>query len=233
MTAANSLGNIGREVYFKNAKPIAEAFAKSLTEDISPQVRGSAASGLSQMGAKAEPAAPALTKALTDNSSQVRYQVLQSIINIGPACSGCVDELVDMYNGPSDLYRTVTKDRIVQALGAIGPAAAKTVPLMVKMLKDRSTAASAARALGLMGESASAAVPDLTKMLDSPFYQERDAAARALGSIGPKAKPALAALKRASNDDRMAEGNGNATGSKQAAKEAIFKIEGGGSSSES
>jgi HEAT repeat protein len=223
--AANALGNIGREVYFKNAAPIAQAFAKTLTEDVSPQVRAAAASGLSQMGAKAQPAAEALKKALADNSSQVRYQVLQSIINIGPPCSACVDELIDMFNGPPDLYRSVSKDRIAQALGAIGPAAGRSVPLIAGLLKERSTAASAARALQGFGPAAAPAVPALVRLLESPFASDRDAAARALAAIGPTAKAALSALRKASSDDRNAEGSGSPTYVKQAVQEAIFKIE--------
>lgn len=226
--AAQSLGNIGREAYFKNTGPIAEAFAKALLSDPSPQVRSSVASGLSQMGGKAHPAAKALTKALTDNSSQVRYQVVQTITNIGPACVDAIDELIDLYNSPGDQYRHGNKERVIQALAAIGPAAApKAVPLIIPMLKDRSTAATAARTLASFGPAAEKAVPALISMLDSPFYYDRTEAARALGAIGPKAREALQALRKATSDERHAEGEHNsANGAKQAAREALYKITG-------
>jgi HEAT repeat protein len=223
--AAGSLANIGREVYFKKAAPIARAFADALTRDSSPEVRSAAASGLSQMGAKAEPAAAALLTALTDNSAQVRSQVLQSITNIGPACSGCVDELIDMFNGPSDLYRS-SRTQVAQALGAIGPAAARAVPLLIPMLRDRSSASVACHALEGIGPDAVSAVPDLCKLLESPFVNDRAAAAKALGAMGAKAKSALPALRKASTDERNGDQPGNAFYNKQVVQEAIYKIEG-------
>jgi hypothetical protein len=222
--AAASLSTLGREVYFKNAKPIALAFAKVLLEDPAPSVRSAAAAGLAQMGGKAEPAADALKKALTDNSSQVRSQVLQTVINIGPACSGCMDELIDMYNSPNDMYRNFTKDRVIQAFGAIGPGAIKALPLIVVLLKEHSSCMNAANALANFGPAASPAVAELTKVLDSPYSGDRDAAARALGAIGPKAKSALAALRKASDDERSADGNH--FHNKHTFTEAIMKIEG-------
>lgn len=224
--AANSLAHMGREVYFKHAANIAGAFGKALTEDISPQVRSAAASGLAQMGAKAAPAAHLLSKALTDNSSQVRYQVIQSIINIGPPCSECLDELIDMFNGPADSYGGTSKERIMQAFVAMGPAATKALPLIIPMLKERSTASNAARALGNMGATAAPAVPALIKLLDSPYYNERESAARALGSIGPPAKSAVPALRKACNDERNAEGSGDTARARQTAKESILRITG-------
>lgn len=227
-TAATSLGNIGREAYFKNTNQIAEAFGKSLLEDPSLQVRSAVASALAQMGGKAAPAAEAICKALSDNSSQVRYQALQAVINIGPPCAAAVNELIDMYNGPTEVYRTTSKERIVTALAAIGPAAAdKTIPLLIQLLGEHSTAASAARSLAGFGPAAEKAVPELTKLLQSPYYSDRDAAARALAAIGPKAGAAVAALKKASLDDRHAEGEHYSSSSaKQAAREALLKITG-------
>jgi len=223
-SAANSLATFGREVYFKNAAPIAMAFAKVLLEDASPTVRSAAAAGLAQMGGKAEPAAAALKKALTDNSSQVRAQVLQTVINIGPAGSACIPELIDMYNAPNDMYRNFTKDRVVQAFGAIGPGALMALPLIVSQLKEHTSCMNAANAISNIGQAASPAVPELIKVLDSPYSGDRDAAARALGAIGPKAKSSLTALRKASDDERSADGNH--FHNKHTFTEAIMKIEG-------
>ncbi len=227
VAAAQSLGNIGREVYFKNASPIAQAFAKAIIEDSSPQVRSAVASGLAQMGGKAEPAAAAICKALTDNSSQVRYQVLQAIIHLGPACAASVDELIDMYNGPKDSYMSNNKDRIIQALSAIGPEAKKAVPLIAEGLKERNTLANTARALAKFGPAAAPAVPELITALKSPYPHDRVEAAKALGAIGPAAKTALDALKAASSDDRSADGSTSyVSTARRAATEAIFLVTG-------
>ncbi|MBX9690475.1 MAG: HEAT repeat domain-containing protein [Candidatus Obscuribacterales bacterium] len=224
MTAAQSLGNLGREVYFKNSEAIALALAKALSDDPSPQVRSNAASGLAQMGGKAAPAAPILRVALTDNSSMVRSQVLQSVINIGSPCAACVDELIDMLKAPNDPYLGSSKHRVLQALAAIGPAASKAMPQILPLLQEKNNASYAAGALAAFGESALPAVPQLAKLLDSPFSEEREAAARALGGIGPKARSALAALRKAASDERNVQGYGNARASKQAALEAIARI---------
>lgn len=244
MQAAQSLGNIGREAYFKNTIPIAEAYGKVMLSDPSPQVRSAAASGLSQMGEKAAPAAASLNAALRDNSSQVRYQVLQTIIHLGPRADACLDELVDMFNGPKDNYHSVNKERILQAFCAIGPDCAdKVLPLIIPLIKPRQNentadgyhrqnneGVAACRAVAVFGPKAVAAVPALTKMLDSPYFGDRDAAAKALGALGPDAKTAVAALKKAANDERHAEQSGHhpsyVDNAKQAARDAIFKISG-------
>lgn len=225
--AANSLGHFGREVYFKNATPIAEAYAKVLAEDSNAQVRSAAASGLSQMGGKATPAAKALCKALTDNSSQVRSQVLQSIINVGPPCAAAIPELIDMWNAPNDPYMHNSKDRLVQAFAAIGTdAAVKAIPLMATQLKEHNSVNAVAGAFAKMGPDAAPAVPQLVKALDTPYCYDRECVARALGAIGPAAKPAVEALKKACRDDRTAEGSGSADSAKRSAREALFKITG-------
>ena len=226
VAAANALSKMGRDVYFKNAPPIAAAFGKAVTEDVSPHVRSAAASGLAQMQGKAESASEALIKALSDNSFLVRQRVLQAIINIGPPCRGCIDELIDMFKGQSDIYGGPTRELIVQAFGAIGSDAARAVPVIVPLLEDKKSAGNAARALASIGPEAAPAVPGLMKLLDSPFYNDRCAAARALKAVGPQAKPALPALRKASADERNAEGYGNAAQAKQAAREAILELKG-------
>ena len=225
--AASTLGHFGREVYFKNATPIADAFAKVLSEDANPQVRSAAASGLAQMGGKAAPAAAAVCKALTDNSSQVRYQALQCIVNIGPPCAPAVNELIDLWNAPADPYMHNSKDRLVQAFAAIGaPAATKAVPLIVSQLKERSSIHSVVTALTKMGPDAVSALPQMIKALDTPYAYDREAIARALGTLGPAAKPAVEALKKACRDERSAEGSGNADSAKRSAREALIRITG-------
>lgn len=224
--AASSLSQFGREVYFKNATPIAEAYAKVLSEDASVQVRSAAASGLSQMGGKAGPAAAAVCKALTDNSAQVRTQVLQTIINLGPACKSSLNELIDMWNAPPDPYNHQGKERIAQAFAAIGEQTEKTVPLIASLLKDHNTLSGATRSLTKMGPLAAPAVPELIKALASAYAYDREEVSRTLGTIGPAAKAAVEPLKKSLKDERATGGYGTTNQAKQAAREAIMKISG-------
>ena len=57
-------------------------------------------------------------------------------------------------------------------------------------------------ALGKMKSLAKPAVEKLIDALEDPAYQVRLMAAEALGEIGPDAKAALDALKKAQNDKR-------------------------------
>jgi len=97
------------------------------------------------------------------------------------------------------------QDRSVQlrrsaalSLGAIGPAAASALPLLIANLKDRewSVRWASARALGRLGGAAAAAVPALSEALQDSDSRVCEAVAFALEGIGEAAQgsaPALAA----------------------------------------
>jgi HEAT repeat protein len=84
------------------------------------------------------------------------------------------------------------------ALGKIGPAAAASVPGLIKLLDDRDPSArqSAADALGEIGAAAGPAIPALIKVLDDSYPLAGQSAARTLGKMGPAARQAIPALRR-------------------------------------
>lgn len=61
--------------------------------------------------------------------------------------------------------------------------------------RDRHTSQEALEVLGMMGPANEDAVPELARALQNPDTLVRAGAARALGRIGPAARPALAALE--------------------------------------
>jgi len=63
--------------------------------------------------------------------------------------------------------------------------------------QDRATVQEAMGVLGTMGPANEDAVPELAKALQDPDPMVRAGAARALGRIGPAARPALSALESA------------------------------------
>jgi HEAT repeat protein len=223
--AAYSLGSIGREEYFKHSATTVAALSNALEHDSDPEVRAHAALAFGMIGQKAGPGAKALTAALRDDSSSVRFRVLESLGKIGPEASIAITELVDILNGPDErLGMGSSKYYACYALEQIGPTAKNAVPSLVKILKEPDMARSAASALAGIGPAAAPAVPDLIALLKQPNYDKRDAAARALGAIGPKAKVALPDLEMAANDDSNELGAGNTNSAKRAAREAILKI---------
>ena len=225
--AATSLSSIAREVYFKNAQPIAAAYSKAIQEDQSVQVRVSAAAALSQMGGKAASESTVICRCLTDNSSQVRNSALQAITNIGAACKAAEPELLDMWTAPADQsgYYSQSKDRILMALVAIGTTPEKIAPLIASQLKEHNTVNGTIHVLQKMGNDAILVLPDLMKVLDSPYAYDREEAARLIGQLGPLAKAAIPALKKCSSDSRSIRGYGSAERAQAAAKEAIQSIE--------
>lgn len=226
-SAASSLSSLAREIYFKNAQPIAAAFSKVLQDDQSVQVRAAAASALSQMGGKASSEAAIICRALTDNSSQVRNSALQAVINIGAPCKAAEAELFDMWNAPVETTGyNQSRDRILQALISIGTPAQKTAPLISTLLKEHNSVNGVIHVIQKMGDEAVAVLPALILVLDSAYAYDREEAARILGQLGSKAKAAVPALKKCSTDTRAVRGYGNADQAQRAAKEAIQSIEG-------
>lgn len=225
--AALTLGNFGREEYYKNAYSTAGALARSVAIDGSADVRGSALWSLGEMHGKAAPAVNALARALQDNSSIVRWRAMEAIRKIGPPCKNAVPNLIELLNGPDErIAMGSSRYYACAALEGIGPYSASAFPSLVVLLNDPVNARSAARALGAIGPRASKAVPGLIKLLNSADYDDREAAAFALGNMGGAARSALPALQRAAYDTRNRLGAGNTNGAQSAAKEAIVKIAG-------
>ena len=191
-------------------------------QDVSPEVRSSAACALGDFQAASAGAVPNLIIALSDHDSTVRAAAAHALGVIGPSARDAVPQLIAALKNPNEDVRAAA----AQSLGLIDsptlsgryfghlPDVFVEVEPLMKALNDTSgkVRGNAAEALGSFGPGAKAAVPALISLLNSTdtFCQEK--AANALGGIGPDAKDAVPALVAAlnSNDRSLLE---NATSS--------------------
>jgi HEAT repeat protein len=121
-----------------------EEFVNGL-ENPNPGTRAMAAISLTRMGPAAEPAVPALSKALADQDLNVRYCAANALKAVGPAAQAAVSALVraldtvpggsPALDGPVRYYADV-RSVAAEALGAIGSRAKDAVPALKKALND-------------------------------------------------------------------------------------------------
>jgi HEAT repeat protein len=175
------------------------ALAKRLsTED----VRGRLAClyALESMEAVAEPATPALLRALKDDNAFVRWGAVRVLGKLPPPKQeGAVTELAKLLADENGDVRITT----AAALERYGPAAKEAVPALIKALKaeDAETRVWSIQALAAVGPEAKGAVGDLIRSLADREAGVRRAAAEALGKFGPVAKDAALALNKAAEDE--------------------------------
>ena len=157
---------------------------------------------LGRIGPKADAATTALAGLLGDANPETRREAAIALAKIGPAAKEAVPALVQAV----EAAREPSEYAPIFALGSIGPAAAAAKPALVKVLsgKDEMLAEFGAWALAMIdpadAEVAKQSVPLLRVALADPEAGIRHQAAAALGKLGPLAKPAAAALKKAQGD---------------------------------
>jgi HEAT repeat protein len=114
-------------------------------ESPNPGARAMAATSLSKMGPAAEPAVPALSKALADRDLNVRYWAATALKAVGPAAQAAVPALINALDtvpggsppldGPARYYADV-RSVAAEALGAIGSRAGNAAPALKRALND-------------------------------------------------------------------------------------------------
>lgn len=173
-----------------------------------PSLREEVASVLGRIGPPAAAAAPALTQLITDKDPHVVHAAVLALANIGPAAKDAVPALIKGLEQQGDANSDAAD--FVFALGSIGPDAAKAAPRLLPLLdgSDRNLALISAWSLSRMEptapNTAAKTVPVLISGLSATTPAARQAAAEALGGLGPLAKSALPALAKASADDNQA-----------------------------
>jgi HEAT repeat protein len=167
------------------------------------KLRAQVAYTLGQIGPPAAPAAGELAKLLSSNDTKLVTEAALALAKIGPAAAAAVPALTaalkqtDCPNPHAVLY----------ALGKMGPAAAAAKPELFTLLsnKDQSVAVVAAWALTRVdpqsSDTAAKAVPVLIAGLTDSRIESRQMAAETLGGLKSAAKPAIAALEKAANDE--------------------------------
>lgn len=184
-------------------------------------VRGRAAEVLGRIGEGAAPAVPALIEAMEDERPDVRREVLFALGNIGPQAKAAVGVARKALADPDQSVRYSA----VWTLGRIGPAASDALPELEKDVCNTndpffgSVCAWAMIRIDAKNEKRiKAALPVLIKALENEKSFVRSEAASTLSMIGPPAKEALPALKKAAGDPDETVA--------KAAAEAISKING-------
>ncbi len=181
-------------------EPIVPAMIEALND---PNRRMAAIAVLEGLGPKAKDAAVALVKVVGNaDDADFRQETGFALAAIGPAAAPAVDELVKLLDDPDS--------RVVHAacfaLGKIGPAAKKASSRLRENLHcdDQFLELSCAWALLKIqpnnAEVIQLAIPQLIDALAGLQELGRIEAAVALGEIGPAAKSAAEALRKAEGD---------------------------------
>ncbi len=118
-----------------------------------------------------------LLVAINDKSPQVRLAASEALVKVGGSVKNAIETLVDIISQPMEIVHAVWK-------------ATPEERLLV----------SAIEAIGKLEEEAVDAVRPLCSHLNSPNINVRQAAASALGKIGPGAEPAIPQLRIAMRD---------------------------------
>lgn len=202
MSAINALGTIGPAA--SEAVPQLIAIMQS---DADNYARREAALALGKINPDARVVQPAYVRALGDSDAQVRRWAVAGLANLRPPATSAVADLTRLAS--SDPSRD-TRLAALEAVSSISPSSAGTVSTMRKALADAESLVkgAAARALARAGPSAADAVGDLAALASrDPDNSVRDYTVRALGAIGPKARPAvpsiLAALRSPDSHARV------------------------------
>jgi HEAT repeat protein len=174
---------------------------------------------LIKLGPTAAPAVPELIATLKDEDAEVRREAEFALGSIGPEAASATMALVERLSDEDEEVRHAA----CYALGKIGPNAKAALPALRKGLKTEDKFLRFASIWAMLKihankqELADLAVPLLVDALDDERAHIRVESAYTLGELGSSAKAAIAALKKAMDDDDEAV--------RVAVAEALEKIE--------
>jgi len=188
--------------------------------DGDPRIRRGVAEVLGDLGPRAIASAPALTYALHDKDESVRAGVAYALGAVG--APSAITPLIAALNDPAASVRTGAAEslgrirarrgllalmqklsdpdtgvrvKVAQAIWRIDGDAERTVPVLVRALRDRHAASAAKFVLGEIGIAAKEAVPALVQSLREErvgrALRTPPSSALALGRIGAPAVPEL------------------------------------------
>ena len=144
---------------------------------------------LAKLGPRARAAIPALRKALTDPRLQVRIDAAEALTSIDPPAPDAVRVLIAVLDPyPEEAYE------VPEALGRLGPAARAALPVLIGLLDKGTAREDVIEALVRIDPEGRVCIPALIKALGDKESSGVDAAARALGLLGPRARQAVPAL---------------------------------------
>lgn len=179
-------------------------------------------------GGTAEPALPDLIEEARRGESEFQWNAIRALGFIGRREEGLRPKLLPVLVELLKAKDPEIARSAAGSLGMLGPGAKEAARAMGELLMRRDVAdAEQARLIRLsvleafqeMGPAAAGAIPEIITILDDQALSvgEREAAARALGNIGDKARTAAPALKRATKDPESRV--------ETAARQALMKIQ--------
>jgi HEAT repeat protein len=180
-------------------------------------VHEAALRALGKIGAAAFAAVPVLEQALADPNARVRLVAARALGQVGEEASAALPTLMQRLIDGNKPVRQAAAEALglIDASWASTPAVQQTLPALVGSLKRGGEEGQVAvDAFVVVGP---AAVSVLVEALGSDDRIQREAAAAALGRIGPGAQAAIPALVRASQD--------NSGWVREAAAQALQKID--------
>lgn len=202
-----------------NLRSTIDSMTKGL-EDRDYRVRLAAIDVLETAGEAAEPAIPALVRALSDSNKFVRWAAARTLGKLHPRqAKTVVPGLVRLLNDREDLSVRITAALAIQRYG---PDAKEAVPHLARVINrgNKEYIVAVIRALLGIGTDAQAALPSIAWILrerDLPS-SVRVEAAKALGRFGPLAKGQLRVLREIMESDTDAE-------VRQAASNAVLAVD--------
>ena len=162
-------------------------------------VRGMAAEMLGEIGLKAEPAVPALRKALQSNDVWIRGSAALALVRImGTKATMAVPALID---GLDDEDQDLREDNL-RALQTMGSLAKEALPALLWLAKkDDALRALTAETIWRITGEPETPVNLLQQVLKGADPEARRNAVRILGQMGPDAKAAVSALLTLTQDE--------------------------------
>lgn len=148
--------------------------------------REAAAAALAAIGPESRSAAGELARLLRDEAALVRAAAAAALGAIGPDARDTTGALAGALSDGD----TMVRGGAARALAAIGPDAAAATGALVRALaaeKDADVRLGIVDACGEIGPGAIQAAPALVPLLSSDDAESREAAASALGELGPQA----------------------------------------------
>ena len=156
--------------------------------------RRAAARALSQEGEADERVIDALTKAVEDADAEVRRLSIDALGNFGPSAKESLPALTRALRDSEPAVGL----RAAMAIQKIEPGDSESQRALIAAMRRGD--GRILREVGAMEEKAAWAVPTVTMLLSHEAPQMRAVAAQTLGKIGPPARTAEAALRRATKD---------------------------------
>lgn len=127
------------------------------------------------------------------------FEAVAGFAMLGDKAAGAVPSLVGLHRNSA---APALRERVAEALGAIGPSANAAVPILIQDLADTNSEvrASAAEALWHIGSEPALTVPALTKALDDSDSHVRWAVIGGLGVLQTNARTAVPKLLKLALD---------------------------------